>query len=232
MLDGKGFYRGTSILISGTAGTGKTTIASAFAEAACQRGERCLYFAFEESPRQIERNMRSVGIDLAPYIKKGLLRFHAARPSQYGLELHLVTMYDLIQEFQPSVVILDPITDFATVGSAAEIKSAVTRIVDFLKSRQITGLFISVISGDEVADESVVGVSSLIDAWLSLRNLESNGERHRGLFILKSRGMAHSNQIRSFSLTDDGIKIGEMDLAGRRSGFSTSQETSNASVRF
>ena len=220
MLGGRGFYRGSSILLSGTAGTGKTTLASAFADEACQRGERCLYFAFEESTSQITRNMRSVGIDLAPHIKKGLLQFHVARPSQYGLEMHLVTMYDLIKEFKPSVVIMDPITDFAIVGNTAEIKSAVTRIIDFLKSNQITGLFVTVISGDEAANQSVVGISSLIDAWISLRNLENNGERHRGLFVLKSRGMSHSNQIRSFELTDDGIKIGEMDLAGRRMEYS------------
>jgi circadian clock protein KaiC len=129
-------------------------------------------------------------------------------------------MYDLIKEFKPSVVIMDPITDFAIVGNTAEIKSAVTRIIDFLKSSQITGLFVTVISGDEAANQSVVGISSLIDAWISLRNLENNGERHRGLFVLKSRGMSHSNQIRSFELTDDGIKIGEMDLAGRRMEYS------------
>ena len=222
MLGGRGFYRGSSILITGTAGTGKTTLASAFADEACQRGERCLYFAFEESTNQIIRNMRSVGIDLAPHIKKGLLKFHVARPSQYGLEMHLVTMYDIIKEFQPSVVIMDPITDFSTVGNLAEIKSAVTRIIDFLKSNQITGLFVSVIAGAETADQSVVGISSLIDAWISLRSLESNGERHRGLFILKSRGMSHSNQIRSFELTSDGIRIGAIDLAGRRTEFSTS----------
>jgi circadian clock protein KaiC len=218
MLGGKGFYRGTSILISGTAGTGKTTLAAAFADAACKRGEHCLYFSFEESTGQITRNMRSVGIDLAPHLRKGLIRFHVARPSQYGLELHLVTMYDLIQELKPSVVILDPITDFATVGSAAEIKSAMTRIIDFLKSNQITGMFVSVTSRDDTTDQSVVGVSSLIDAWISLRNLENNGERHRGLFVLKSRGMAHSNQIRSFELTNDGIKIGDLDLSGRHTG--------------
>jgi circadian clock protein KaiC len=131
-------------------------------------------------------------------------------------------MYDMIKEFKPSVVIMDPITDFSTVGNAAEIKSAVTRIVDFLKSNQITGLFVSVIGGSDVADQSVVGISSLIDAWISLRNLESNGERHRGLFILKSRGMSHSNQIRSFELTNDGIKIGSMDFAGRRAEFGRS----------
>ncbi len=220
MLGGRGFYRGSSILLSGSAGTGKTTLAAAFADEACQRGERCLYFAFEESSNQILRNMRSVGIDLAPHIKKGLLRFHVARPSQYGLEMHLVSVYDMIREFKPSVVIMDPITDFSTVGNAAEIKSAVTRIIDFLKSNQITGLFVTMISGDEAADRSVVGISSLIDAWISLRNLENNGERHRGLFVLKSRGMSHSNQIRSFELTSDGIKIGERDLAGQGTRFS------------
>jgi circadian clock protein KaiC len=222
MLGGRGFYRGSSILLTGTAGTGKTTLASAFADEACQRAERCLYFAYEESTNQIIRNMRSVGIDLAPHIKKGLLKFHVARPSQYGLEMHLVSMYDLIKEFQPSIVIMDPITDFSTVGNPMEIKSAVTRIIDFLKSNQITGLFVSMIAGAEAADQSVVGISSLIDAWISLRNLESNGERHRGLFILKARGMSHSNQIRSFELTSDGIKIGEIDLAGRQIEFSTS----------
>lgn len=214
MLGGKGFYRGSSILLSGSAGTGKTTLASAFVDAACRRGERCLYFAFEESTSQILRNMRSVGIDLAPHLKKGLLQFHVARPSEYGLEMHLVTMYDLIKEFRPSVVVLDPITDFATIGNSAEIKAAATRMIDFLKSHQITGLFVSVVSEASATDQSVVGVSSLIDAWISLRNLENNGERQRGLFVLKSRGMAHSNQIRSFELTDEGIKIGKMDLAG------------------
>src|SRR5690349_5539611 len=181
MLGSKGFYRGTSILVSGSAGTGKTTLASTFADAACKRGERCLYFAFEEAASQILRNMHSVGLDLGTHIKKGLLQIHVARPSQYGLEMHLVTMYDLIQEFKPSVVILDPITDFAAVGSIAEIKSAVTRIIDFLKSNDITGLFIAVTAENNEADQSVVGVSSLIDAWISLRNLENNGERHRGL---------------------------------------------------
>jgi circadian clock protein KaiC len=215
MLGNKGFYRGSSILISGSAGTGKTTLASAFVDAACKRGERCLYFAFEESTSQILRNMRSLGIDLAPHIKNGQLEFHVARPSQYGLEMHLVTMYDLIREFKPSVVVLDPMTDFASVGTQAEVKSTVTRIIDFLKSNQVTGLFVSVTSDKYWTDDSVVSVSSLIDAWISLRNIENNGERHRGLFILKSRGMSHSNQIRSFLLTDEGIKIAEMDLAGR-----------------
>jgi circadian clock protein KaiC len=216
MLDGKGFYRGSSILLSGTAGTGKTSMAAAFVDAACQRGERCIYFAFEESADQIIRDMRSIGIDLKPHVKKGLLRIHVARPSQYGLEMHLVSIYDMIQEYKPHIVVLDPITDFTTVGSEFEIKSAVTRILDFLKVNAVTALFISVTSENKSVDQSVVGISSLIDAWINLRNIENNGERQRGLFILKSRGMAHSHQIRSFELTDDGIKIGQVNIAGPR----------------
>ncbi len=166
---------------------------------------------------QITRNMRSIGIDLAPHVKNGLLQFHAARPTVYGLEMHLVNMHDLIRQYKPDIVVMDPITDFTSVGSQAEVKAAVTRIIDFLKANQITGLFTTITSEDESADQSIVGISSLIDAWISLRNIENNGERHRGLFILKSRGMSHSNQIRSFLLTDKGVKIGEMDMAGRRS---------------
>ncbi|MDQ2691039.1 MAG: circadian clock protein KaiC [Chloroflexota bacterium] len=214
MLDGKGFYRGSSILLSGTAGTGKTSFACSFVDAACERGERCLYFAFEESADQIVRDMRSIGLNLTTHIKKGLLQIHVARPSQYGLEMHLVTIYDLIREYKPSLVVLDPITDFASIGSGFEIKSAVTRMIDFLKVNQVTGLFISVTPGDRGSNQSMVGISSLIDAWVTLHYMENNGERHRGLFVLKSRGMAHSNQIRSFQLTDDGIHIGKRDFAG------------------
>jgi circadian clock protein KaiC len=222
MLDGKGYYRGSSILLSGTAGTGKTSLAAAFVDAACRRGERCLYFAFEESTNQIIRNMRSIGIDLAPHIRKGLLQFHMARPTLYGLEMHLVTMYDLIKEHKPSVVVLDPITDLTVVGTKAEVKATITRMIDFLKTNQTTALFTSLTSEEDSPDQSIVGVSSLIDAWISLRILESNGERHRALFVLKSRGMAHSNQIHSFHLTDDGIKIGAVDLVGRRTELSPS----------
>jgi circadian clock protein KaiC len=223
MLDGKGFYRGSSVLLSGTTGTGKSSLAAAFVDAACGRGERCLYFAFEESTSQILRNMRSIGIDLAPYVKKGLLQFHVARPTLYGLEMHLVTMYDLINEHDPDVVVLDPITDFFAIGSKTEVKATITRMIDFLKTRQITAFFTSYTSEEDGADQSIVGISSLIDAWISLRNLEINGERHRGLFILKSRGMPHSSQIRSFHLTDDGIKIGALDLAGRRNDLNSAQ---------
>lgn len=215
MLGGKGYYRGSSVLFSGTAGTGKSSLSAAFVDAACRRGERCLYFSFEESTNQILRNMRSIGIDLAPHVKKGLLQFQVSRPTLYGLEMHLVTIHDLIKEHKPEAVVLDPITDFFAVGSTVEVKAAITRIIDFLKTNQVTALLTSY-TEEDTPNESVVGVSSLIDTWISLRNIESNGERHRGLFILKSRGMAHSNQIRSFALTSDGIKIGAMDLAGRR----------------
>ncbi len=216
MMGGKGYYRASTILLSGMAGTGKSSLAAAFVDAACKRGERCLYFAFEESTNQVLRNMRSIGIDLEPHVRKGLLQFHVARPTIYGLEMHLVTMYDLIKQFKPEVVVLDPITDFFAVGNKGEVKGALTRIIDFLKTKQITALFTSYTSEGVGVDQTVVGVSSLIDTWISLRNLENNGERHRGLFVLKSRGMAHSREIRSFELTSEGIKLGALDLAGRR----------------
>jgi circadian clock protein KaiC len=213
MLGNKGFYRGSTILVSGLAGSGKSSLAASFVDAACRRGERCLFFAFEESPGQFIRNMSSIGINLAPHVKKGLLHFHASRPSFMGLEMHLVTIHDLILEYEPDIVVLDPITDFFVVGSGAEVKSIVTRIIDFLKTKGITTMLTTLTSTKQVADNSIVGISSLIDTWISLRNIESNGERNRGLFILKSRGMAHSNQIRSFLLTNHGMKLGSLDPA-------------------
>ncbi|HUE98081.1 MAG TPA: ATPase domain-containing protein, partial [Anaerolineales bacterium] len=221
MLGGRGYYKGSSILLFGTAGSGKSSLTAAFVDAACRRGERCLYFAFEESANQILRNMRSIGIDLAPHVKKGSLIFHGIRPTLYGVEMHLVTIYDLVKEHQPHIVVWDPITDFFVVGNVAEVKATITRIIDFLKTNQITALFTSY-TEEDAPNESVAGVSSLIDTWISLRNLESDGERHRGLYIMKSRGMAHSHQIRSFQLTSEGIKIGAIDFAGRRTEFSTS----------
>ena len=209
MLGGKGYYRGSTILLSGTVGAGKSSLAAAFVDSACKRGERCLYFAFEESKNQIIRNMRSIGIDLEPHVKKGLLQFHIARPTLFGLEMHLVTMYDTIKQFGPRLVILDPITDFTSVGSEIEVKSTVTRLIDYLKSNQITALFTSFTTEDRGPEQSETGISSLIDTWILVQNLERGGERTRGIYILKSRGMAHSNQIREFSLTDDGIKIGD-----------------------
>ena len=207
MLDNKGFYRGSSILVSGTAGTGKSTIGAHFIDAACARGERALFFAFEESQDQIIRNMRSIGIDLEKYVKKGLLRFHNARPSTWGLEVHLAMIHKAISEFSPSVVIVDPITNFLAVGAKIETKSMLTRLIDFLKSRHVTAMFTSLTSGGQNVEDSEVEVSSLMDAWLLVKNIEHKGERNRGLYILKARGIAHSNQVREFLLTDRGIQL-------------------------
>jgi circadian clock protein KaiC len=207
MLGGKGCYRGSSVLVSGTAGTGKSSLAATFVDAACKRGEKTIYFAFEESPGQITRNMRSIGINLEAHVKAGLLHFRAARPTLYGLETHLAMMYKVIRDFQPQVVVVDPITNFVSVGTNEEIKWMLMRLVDFLKANQITGLFTSLTHGGSATEKTDIAVSSLIDTWLLLRDMEVNGERNRVLYLLKSRGMAHSNQVREFLLTDQGIDL-------------------------
>jgi circadian clock protein KaiC len=207
MLGGAGYYRGSSILVSGTAGTGKTTLGAQFINAACDRGERCLYFGFEESLAQVTRNMRSVGIDLAPWIQAGLLQYHGTRPTVYGLEMHLVKMHKLVEDFQPRVVVIDPVTSLLSSGTSHEVKGMLTRLIDFLKSREITVFMTTVMSEVAHRERTDVHISSLIDTWLILRDLESGGERNRGLMVLKSRGMAHSNQIREFLLTQNGIEL-------------------------
>lgn len=207
MLSGKGLYRGSSVLVSGTAGTGKSSLAAHFALAASQRGERCLYFAFEESASQIMRNMRSIGVDLQPWVKRGLLRFSASRPTAYGLEMHVARMQKLIQEFKPRAVVIDPLTNLMNIGSQNEVQSALLRLIDLLKLRQITGLFTSLSHDGHALENTEIGVSSIMDTWLLLRDIESNGERNRGLYVLKSRGMAHSNQIREFRLNSHGIEL-------------------------
>ncbi|MBF9239353.1 circadian clock protein KaiC [Hymenobacter sp. BT683] len=208
MFGMRGFYQGSSVLITGTAGTAKTTLAAAFAEEVCQQGQRCLLFAFEESPQQLLRNMKSVEIDLASHVASGLLRIEASRPTINGLEQHLVTLHRLVKEFKPDAVVIDPITNLITVGNIAEVRSMLTRLIDFLKVSGITGLFTALVSGrgqqQEMTDE---GVSSLVDTWISVRDLEGIGERNRGLSILKSRGMAHSNQVREFVVTEHGIEL-------------------------
>ncbi|HEY5871030.1 MAG TPA: circadian clock protein KaiC [Candidatus Tectomicrobia bacterium] len=207
MLGGKGYYRGSSILVSGTSGTGKTSLGVQFVHAACGRGERCLYFGFEESLGQITRNMRSVGIDLAPWVQAGLLQYYGTRTTSYGLEMHLVKMHKLIEDSQPSVVVIDPVTSFLSSGTANEVRGLLTRLIDFLKSRHMTAFLTTLTSEVEHLEQTDVHVSSLIDTWLVLRDVESGGERNRGLMILKSRGMAHSNQIREFLLTENGIEL-------------------------
>ena len=205
MLTG-GYFRGSSILVSGTAGTGKSSLAAYFADAACRRGERCLYLAFEESQAQIIRNMRSIGLDLAPWVDQGLLRFHAARPTVYGLEMHLAMTHKLVKEFEPTAVVIDPITNLTIVAGNEEVKSVLMRLADFFKNRQITTLFTNLTHPD-VLEETTVGISSLMDTWLLVMSQESNGERNRSFQILKSRGMAHSNQMREFVITDKGIDL-------------------------
>jgi circadian clock protein KaiC len=208
MLGGAGYYRGSSVLISGTAGTGKSSLASYFVDAASRRGERSLYFAFEESPQQIIRNMRSIGLNLEPWVKKGLLRFQASRPTLYGLETHLAVMHKEVKDFKPQVVVIDPISNLINTGSNTEVRSMLLRLVDFLKSQQITAFFTSLSSPDmKTLEQTDVGISSIMDTWLLLRDIELGGERNRGLYVLKSRGMAHSNQIREFLLTSRGIDI-------------------------
>ena len=207
MLGGKGYYRGTSILISGTAGTGKTSIAAHFVAAACRRGERCIYFSSEESPAQVTRNLRSIGLDLEPWMKKGLLHFDATRPNFHGLEMHLLRVQKLIDQIKPSITVFDPLSGYLTLGDSLEVKSMLTRLLDSLKGRQITSIFNTLLEGDHSELQSELGVSSLMDSWILLRNIEHNGERNRGLYILKARGIAHSNQIREFIFTDRGIEL-------------------------
>jgi circadian clock protein KaiC len=210
MLEGKGYYRGSTVLVSGTAGVGKTSIAAHFAEAACKRGERVLFFCFEESPNQLMRNMLSIGIKLEPWVKKGLLQFQATRPTFYGLEMHLAVTHKIVNEFKPDIVILDPINTFIIGDKEFEVKTMLMRIVDFLKANHITALFTSLTSTENTLESTDVGISSLIDTWLLLRDIELNGERNRGMYVLKSRGMANSNQIREFILTNHGVELREV----------------------
>jgi len=206
MLEDKGFYCGSTILVSGTAGTGKTSISAHFASATCQRGERCLYFAFEESPNQIIRNMKSIGINLEPYVKNGLLRIHAIRSTFYGLETHLVQMQKNVDDFKPTAVVVDPITNLITAGEESDVKSMLTRLIDYLKTKQITTLFTN-LTHLESLERTESEVSSIMDTWILLRDIELGAERNRGIYILKSRGMAHSNQIREFLITNKGVDI-------------------------
>ncbi|MGB4400536.1 MAG: circadian clock protein KaiC [Daejeonella sp.] len=212
MLSKGGFYKGSSILVSGTAGTGKTSVAASFANSTCERNDKCLFFAFEESPQQIIRNMRSIGMDLQHHMDKGLLKFYAARPTLYGLEMHLVAIHKAIRKFKPNVVVLDPITNLITVGSVSEVKSMLVRLIDFFQAEQITVMFTALSLNNIVNEQTDEGVSSLVDAWILIRDIELNGERNRGLYIMKSRGMEHSNQVREFVIKEDGLDLVDVYL--------------------
>jgi circadian clock protein KaiC len=212
MLGGLGYYRGSSVLLSGTAGTGKTSLSAHLAQAACGRGERCLFFSFEESMAQIIRNTRTIGIDLQPCIRKDLLRIHSSRPTVSGLEMHLVRMHKLISQFQPSVVIVDPVSNLRTAGTSEDSAHLFIRLVDFLRKHGILGFLVSLTGGDRPLEATDEGISSMVDTWLLLRDLESNGERNKVLYVLKSRGMDHSNQVREFHITSKGVKLVEAYL--------------------
>lgn len=215
MLGGKGFFRGSSVLVSGTAGTGKSSLAAKFASAACARGEGCVYFAFEESPDQIVRNMRSIGVDLRPWLQKGLLQFHAVRPTSTGLEGHLVAMQKLIKQARPTAVVVDPITSIVSVSGIYGVKSMLTRLVDFLKVHQITSVFTNLTFGTSSEERTGEGTSSLMDTWIVLRDGELNEQQKRGLYIVKSRGMAHSRELRELVVGDRGIDLGNA-MDGKR----------------
>lgn len=206
MLEG-GVYRGSTVLISGTAGTGKSSLSAHFANASAQTGERCLYLAFEESPSQIRRNMLSIGVDLGKWEKKGLLKFVAARPVLTGLEGHLASIHKQVREFDPSLLIIDPISDLSAVGTERDAKAMMVRLIDFLKTKQITAVLVNLNGGGGSYEETDIGISSIIDTWIYLRDIESGGERNRGLYVLKARGTAHSNQIREFLITRNGIEL-------------------------
>ena len=211
MLGGQGYYRGSTVLVSGSAGTGKTSLAAAFTEATCRAGGACLYLAFEEAPAQILRNMRSIGYDLSPWAAAERLVFHAMRATANGLEEHLVSIHKLANRHRPTVVIVDPVSNLTSIGDIHEVKSMLSRVIDFLKGLGITTLLTSL--EDRGSEETEIGISSLMDTWLLLRNTEANGERNRLLFILKSRGMAHSNQVREFVLSDAGIQLTDVYTA-------------------
>ncbi|WP_428328928.1 circadian clock protein KaiC [Mucilaginibacter sp.] len=212
MMGGKGFFKGSSILVSGTAGTGKTSIAASFAHEICNQEKKCLFFAFEESPQQIIRNMHSINIDLQKHLNKGLLQFFASRPTIHGLEQHLVAMHKMIKKFKPDAVVLDPITNLITVGSVSEVKAMLIRLIDFLQDEQITVMFTALTLNNIVTEQTDEGVSSLVDTWLMVRDIEFNGERNRGMYIMKSRGMKHSNQVREFIINDNGIDLVDVYL--------------------
>ncbi len=210
MFGGKGVFRGSSVLISGTAGTGKTTLAAHFVDAACARGERCVIYSFEESPDEVVRNMRSIGLDLGRWIKMNLLRFHAARPTSHGLETHLIGLHKMVTEFQPASVVIDPISALLHSGSISETTNMLLRTIDFLKGERITAVMTALTDPSGALEHTDLGMSSLIDTWVLLRNIESGGERNRGIYILKARGISHSNQIREFVLTDHGVDLREV----------------------
>ncbi len=208
MMEGKGFFRGSSVLVTGTAGTGKSSLAANFTSAACARGELCLYFTFEESPSQILRNMSSVGLNLERWVKKRLLHFNAMRPTSVGLEGHLASIHKSIGELRPSIVVIDPITNLVSASGSYDVKSMLVRLVDFLKVQQITSMFTNLTFAGDPQERTAAAVSSLMDTWIVLRDSKPNGRPRRELYVLKSRGMAHSREVRELIVSKSGLDLG------------------------
>ena len=216
MFGARGYYRGSSVLVSGDAGTGKSSMAAAFAAAAVKRGEKCLYFSFEESEAQIIRNMSSIGLDLGQGIKSGLLNFICSRPTQYGLEMHLAQMHRKIQEIKPDVIIVDPVSNLISAGDERQVRAMLTRLIDLLKMKEITSVYTDLTKGGMAKETTNIGISSLMDTWLLVGYVEGNGERNRTLSILKSRGMSHSNQVRELVISDSGIDLEDVYVTGEK----------------
>ena len=207
MMGGKGYYRSSTVLLSGTAGTGKTTLAAHFVDAACARGEKCLYFLFEESPQQLVRNMKSAGVDIQRWVDKGLLKFQADRPNRHGLETHLLEMHHAVEVFDPDVVVMDPITNLMAVGTQTDVRAMLTRVIDFLKMRGVTALFTSLATSAQSLETTEAMISSLMDTWILVAATEEDRKRNRWLYVLKSRGMPHSNDVRPFVIGARGIEL-------------------------
>jgi len=207
MLGGKGFYRASTVLMSGTAGTGKTTMSAHFVDAACARGEKCLYFLFEESPQQMLRNMASAGINLKRWVDKGLLQFHADRPNRHGLETHLLAMHHAVEVFAPDVAVIDPLTNLMAVGTSADVRSMLTRMIDYLKTRGVTAMFTSLTTPTQTLEHTEALISSLMDTWILMSNESVDDQRTRRLYVLKSRGMPHSDEVRPFRFSARGIEL-------------------------
>jgi circadian clock protein KaiC len=231
MLSGEGFFRGSSVLVSGVAGAGKSSVAASIVDAACARGDKALFFSFEESEYQTIRNMRSIGIDLQQWVDKDLMRYVAARPTLYGLEMHLAVMIREVARFQPQLVVLDPVSSFLTPGDTSDVQAMLLRVIDFLKGRGITAVFthLAYAKGDETQTDA--GLSSMMDAWILLLNRETNGEFNRELYLLKARGMEHSNQVREFVMGADGITLREPYLGEGGALTGSSRRAFEAQVR-